>query len=100
MMTLRSNPQGVPDDETTRLWAESENREAFLRRLRELGAEKIESIRSVRRLANISLGEAKEVVHFSRTWADRRAADDEFHESVIATCDEIMREDKVEQIAS
>jgi hypothetical protein len=34
----------------------------------------------LRRLENIDLGEAKRIVHFSETWADLRAENEELHE--------------------
>jgi ribosomal protein L7/L12 len=48
--------------------------------LREKGCYKLQSIKVLREVEGISLGEAKERVHLSRTWADTREADDKLHE--------------------
>ena len=81
-------PQTVRDEEVVRIWRGAADRETFLHSMRAQGATKIESIRALRRVANMPLGEAKEVVHFSPTWADRRAADDRFHQAVITALKE------------
>ena len=31
----------------------------------------------------IGLAKAKEIVHFSTTWADRKALDEKFHEDIV-----------------
>jgi len=53
--------------------------EATLAELRRLGASPIASIKVVRELKGISLGEAKDAVHFSRAWADRRVIHEVLH---------------------
>ena len=53
--------------------------EAVLTELRRLGASPIASIKVVRDLKGVSLGDAKEAVHFSRAWADRRVAHEKLH---------------------
>lgn len=61
--------------------------EATLAELRRLGASPIASIKVVRELKGISLGEAKDAVHFSRAWADRRV----IHEGLHAHAEEDLR---------
>ncbi len=87
-------PQRVPDHEVDRLWASASDQETFLRLLREHGATKIECIRTLRNVAHIGLGEAKEIVHFSPTWADRRASDDAFHDAAEQAIEALQREEE------
>jgi ribosomal protein L7/L12 len=56
--------------------------EDVLKFLREAGCHKIDSIKILRRVLNISLGEAKQMVHFSSVWSDVRERDDAFHSSL------------------
>ena len=51
--------------------------------LRASGCSKIDSIAVLIGAYGIGLGKAKEVVHFSPTWEDTRAADEEFHEEIV-----------------
>jgi hypothetical protein len=53
--------------------------EDVLSRLRGAGATIIESIKVVRQVEHVRLGDAKEIVHVSDTWADVREANDELH---------------------
>src|SRR5262245_34627443 len=50
--------------------------------LRASGCSKIDSIAVLVGAHGIGLAEAKEIVHLSTTWADRRALDDKFHENI------------------
>jgi hypothetical protein len=59
-----------------------EDMEAVIGYLRALGCSKIDSIAVLAATYGIGLAGAKKVVHFSRTWADTRAADENFHESI------------------
>jgi hypothetical protein len=61
-------------------------------RRRELGI--LDSIRLVRDLLGISLGEAKKVVHLSQTWADLRAANDSFHDQLLSSVKEIATQSR------
>jgi hypothetical protein len=61
--------------------ARGEPVELVLRKLRDAGLSKIESMR-VFVDCNYSLKGAKELVHLSETWFDVRARDDEFHDSL------------------
>lgn len=100
MTTLERNPQAVSDEETSQIWGHAADCEEFLSRLRERGAHKLESIRSLRMLGKMSLGEAKEAVHFSSAWADRRASDDEFHDLLIHACHEMTESEDPQRMAN
>ncbi|MCA9040528.1 MAG: hypothetical protein KDA65_09300 [Planctomycetaceae bacterium] len=68
--------------------------EEMLTWLRSQGAGKIESIKIIRELYEIRLGEAKYMVHTSEAWEDRRAADDQFHEELIDVFEQICRDER------
>lgn len=58
--------------------ASGKDTEAILTFLRKIGCSKIDSIRLLIPLRDLSLAEAKQIVHFSETWKDTRQADEEF----------------------
>ena len=51
--------------------------------LRENGCFQIQSIKVVRRLLDVDLREAKDIVHSSEIWADSREDADRLHDSLI-----------------
>jgi ribosomal protein L7/L12 len=57
--------------------------EAAIGNLRAIGCSKIESIAVLIEAYGIGLAKAKELVHLSPTWADRKVADDKFHDDLI-----------------
>jgi ribosomal protein L7/L12 len=57
--------------------------EEILISLRDEGSTIIESIKVMRELHGLSLGDAKDFVHVSRAWADRRELHDAVHERAI-----------------
>jgi hypothetical protein len=59
-----------------------EDVETMVGYLRTSGCSKIDSIAVLNGTYGIGLAEAKKIVHFSPTWADTRASDDNFHESI------------------
>ena len=59
------------------------------------GASKIESIFAISRVFNIYFPLLKEKVYAHPAWEYRRAADDAFHEQLVAAIDEIAQEDGV-----
>lgn len=59
-----------------------EDVESVIGYLRASGCSKIDSIAVLVAAHGIGLAEAKEIVHLSATWADRRVLDDEFHEDI------------------
>jgi hypothetical protein len=56
--------------------------EEILTVLRDHGVSKAFSIRALAELGVTDLGNAKKLVHFSKTWSDVRTRDDRFHESL------------------
>jgi hypothetical protein len=59
-----------------------EDVEAIVGYLRISGRSKIDSIAVLNGTYGIGLAEAEKIVHFSPTWADTRASDESFHESI------------------
>jgi ribosomal protein L7/L12 len=60
-----------------------EDVETIIRYLRVSGCSKIDSIAILKGACGIGLAKAKEIVHFSATWADRKASDEGFHEDIV-----------------
>jgi ribosomal protein L7/L12 len=58
----------------------NQTREDILRKLRDDGANKLESMRVLARLEGLDLGEAKKIVHFSETWKDVQQSDEQLIE--------------------
>lgn len=56
--------------------------EEILRYYRSSGLSILESMQLITQLMQLSLPEAKQLVHFSETWADLRPAHDRFHRNV------------------
>jgi adenylosuccinate lyase len=72
----------VSEDDTRVLWERCANMDQFLDELRRRGAFQVESIKAVRKFAKVDLGKAKEIVHFSKTWADLRENSEALHEAL------------------
>lgn len=62
-----------------RLLADGKTLDQSLAALRAKGAGVIACIFAVKKFRDCDLAEAKEIVHFSPAWADRREEYDEFH---------------------
>ena len=60
-----------------------EDVETIIRHLRASDCSKIDSIAILKRACGIGLAKAKEIVHLSTTWADRKALDEKFHEDIV-----------------
>jgi hypothetical protein len=60
------------------------NWDAVLARLRADGFSPVESIKVTRAVLDVSLGEAKRIVHESAAWADARASFEELQDSVLS----------------
>jgi ribosomal protein L7/L12 len=58
--------------------------DAVLTRLRADGFSPVESIKVTRAVLQVSLGEAKTIVHESRAWSDRRADFEQLHDAAEA----------------
>ncbi len=68
---------------------QGQDTEAILAFLKDSGCSKIDSIKVIRNLKQISLGEAKDIVHFSRTWQDRSKEDEAFHDDLEKTLNQV-----------
>ena len=69
-------------DECQELCAKGLSNEDIVKFLRAQGCSKVKSIAIIAKLLAVGLGEAKEIVHTSGTWADVRGRDDRFHASL------------------
>jgi ribosomal protein L7/L12 len=69
--------------ECRRRLAAGEDVESIVRYLRVSGCSKIDSIAVLKGTCGIGLAKAKEIVHFSTTWADRKASDEKFHDDIV-----------------
>lgn len=56
--------------------------EEVLQTLRVGGFSKVRSMKALVDLQQANVDEAKRIVHYSQTWADRRESDEEFHRSL------------------
>ena len=90
-------------DEVSQMLRTGSSEEQVVAHLRQLGLDKIDSIKVLRAATGMSLGEAKKRVHLSEAWADRREADDAFHDAAFAAAKELGyvevsgREDEAQQ---
>jgi hypothetical protein len=66
-----------------KILAETGSIESVLKYLREKGYSKTQSMDMLMELKSIKLGDAKKNVHMSKTWADTREQDDEFHRVIV-----------------
>ena len=82
MMSPKPLVQQISDENAQALWERSQSVEQFLEELRRHGAFQVESIQAVRKFAKVNLGQAKEIVHFSKTWADMRESSEALHEAL------------------
>lgn len=57
--------------------------------IRNLGLNKIKSIRIISKMFNLTLSESKKIIHLSNAWGDRKDIDDRLHEEVIKHLDEL-----------
>lgn len=58
-------------------------REELIEKMRLAGLSIVPSIRLLSQFAGLSIGEAKEAVHFSRTWADCLQANNAVHQAAF-----------------
>jgi hypothetical protein len=59
-----------------------EDTESIIGHLRASGCSKIDCI-AVLSACGLGLAKAKEIVHFSATWTDRKAIDEKFHDDIV-----------------
>ncbi|GAB3802969.1 hypothetical protein [Micromonospora zhanjiangensis] len=71
--------------------------EAVLSLMRSRGYPMIPCIKAVRELLSVDLGEAKRLVHHSRTFADERPAHEAFHGSLLALVEKTDHQRAVQQ---
>lgn len=69
--------------ECRKLYATSKDIEVVLSYLRNKGFFKIDAIKAIIDLLQVPLTEAKRTVHFSKTWADTKEPDEQFHEALV-----------------
>jgi hypothetical protein len=74
--------------ELRQLLASGADQEMVLRRMRSEGLNVIASIKLLRDLTGLSLGDAKIAVHYSPVWADSRESNDALHEASFAAAKE------------
>ena len=71
-----------------RLLESGASNEDVLGLLRREGCEIITSIRILAAAAGMNTNDAKRIVHFSKSWADRRDANDRLHRAIDEVIDE------------
>lgn len=59
-----------------------ESMESALRYMRSAGLSQIECVKAVKSLMGGNLGQAKEILHFSETWSDTRAWQEQLHKDL------------------
>jgi ribosomal protein L7/L12 len=74
-------------DRAASLWDDGARWDAILATLRAEGFTKVDCIKATVELLRLPLADAKRVVHDSRTWADVRGRDDEWHDTLAAELD-------------
>ena len=57
------------------------NTDAAVSAMRNAGFDKIDCIKFVHQFGNVTLGQAKDIVHLSPAWEDRHDSDEAFHDS-------------------
>lgn len=70
-----------------------EGLEGAIALLRRSGETKIDAIRMLVITADLSLGEAKQVVHHSPIWQNCRENDDAFHDSLVSAAQALQASD-------
>ena len=68
--------------------ASGASQESVIQMMRLAGLHQIACIKMLRDVTGVSLGDAKEAVHYSKAWADRRESNEGFHEAAFATAKE------------
>lgn len=61
----------------------SDDFESVLQYLRQTGCTKVDSMRVIVELRDLTLDDAKRIVHFSKTWEDVRKRDEEWHDQML-----------------
>ncbi len=71
-------------ERATALWTDGSRWYAVMQTLRDEGYSKTDCIRASVEVFRLPLADAKRLVHESDVWRDRRAADEEWHDALIA----------------
>jgi ribosomal protein L7/L12 len=71
--------------------AEGKSVDTVLAYLRATNVSKIASMQVLMTVMNVSLKQAKEMVHLSTVWSDRRQRDDAFHDSLIVEAEKLQK---------
>jgi hypothetical protein len=79
------------------LAAEGRPIEEIIAFLRAEGCQKTETIGLITEALGIALARAKEIVHFSASWADVRERDEKFHETLVQTIKSVPDGELLEQ---
>lgn len=74
----------MSEPQSTTTTVDRDDWNAILRQLRADGFSPVESIKVTRAVLHVSLGEAKDIVHRSRAWADLRSDFEALHEAAEA----------------
>ena len=90
-MTTSQHDDPLPT-QAHRLLDQGEDLQDVLGYLRANGCTIVESIKATMRLTGTSLAEAKQTVHTSRAWSDRREAHDAFHAVLVEHLEAIAPE--------
>jgi ribosomal protein L7/L12 len=69
------------------LWQKSQSHEQLLHLLRQHGISKLDSIKVVREICAVSLGEAKKIVTYSAEWRDTLESTATLHDELASVLD-------------
>jgi predicted ATPase with chaperone activity len=72
--------------------AQGVSEEDLLQFFRQEGASMLESARLIRQLKSISLREAQDLIHFSKTWADLKESHENLQEVFAEALQQLSRE--------
>jgi hypothetical protein len=75
---------GEVTERASEMWDEGARWDEILQTLCGEGFSKVDCIRATVEILRLPLADAKRIVHESRAWADRREADDQFHDVLEA----------------
>jgi hypothetical protein len=84
------NDQDALVRSSRQLLREGKNIEVVLGFLRNEGCTIVDSIKLTKLVTGMSLGAAKELVHASQTWSDRREAHDQFHDALEGAVENVV----------
>jgi ribosomal protein L7/L12 len=68
-------------DNAARIWAETNDYDSVVRHLRDKGYGKLDSIKAIREICGVTLGESKRKVELSEVWADTLDGSNQLHDA-------------------